>query len=177
MITLFVHLFRKPKNYLSLLIGSFFVFVIFRIIPVYRIIKNSFKIPELSISRKIEIFFDYTFVSFTQVPLQEQIIIIILSVLTMINIILFVMYSLRQRKILSKRSFFSSISGMFLGLFGVGCLSCGVLIMAPLLTFIGLGSYLGNFSQYALTFTYAGLFLLLISTLSLLHQLKKPLVC
>lgn len=177
MTSLFLNIFSKPKNYIGLLIGSFLFFILLRVLPVYEIIKNSFKIPGVSIFRKFEIFFDYTLISFMDASLNEQAIVAALSILTTMNIILLIAFAQRQRKILSKRSFFASISGMFLGLFGIGCLSCGVLIMAPLLTFIGLGSYLGNFSQHALLISYIGITFVVVSIIYLLKKLSEPLVC
>ncbi len=177
MINLSYSIFKQPKNIIIWFLGSFLIFLILRILPVYGILKNAFSILDISFGRKRELFNDYIFRTFTEINFSEQLLIVLLSVLTALNIILFIMFVQRQRKILSGKSFISSISGMFLGLFGVGCLSCGFLIMAPLLTFLGLGGYILNIAQYAELISYAGVFLLVISIYYLLKQLSKPLIC
>ena len=157
--------------------SSFFIFVLLRIAPVFEILKNSYKIPGLSFPRKWDIFIEYVFQTFCDINTAEQLLIIILSILTALNIVLFVIFAKRQRKMLSKRSLAASLSGMVLGLFGVGCLSCGVLILAPLLTFLGLGAYLGNFAEYAVTISYVGMVLVILSSLYLLKKISEPLIC
>jgi len=177
MLNSFISVFRKTKNNIALVIGSFVVFIMLRIIPVFNILKHSYTISEMTVARKIDLFLDYTLATFLEASSVEQFIVVALSILTVINIILFVVFARRQQKMLSKRSFFASVSGMFLGLFGVGCLSCGVLIMAPLLTFIGLGSYLGNFAQYALWLSFGGMIFVIISILYLLKKISEPMIC
>ena len=177
MITTFINIIKRPWNIIILALSSFVIFILLRIVPVYEILKNSFKIPGLSLVRKWDIFTEYVFTSFCDITLGEQFLIVSLSILTAFNIILFVIFARRQSTLLSKRTAFASFSGMFLGLFGVGCLSCGVLILAPLITFVGLGAYLGDFTQYALMISYIGVFLVIISILYLLKKISDPLVC
>ena len=177
MLTTFINIMRKWKNSITLVIGSCVLFIILRILPVYEILKNSYKIPGISFSRKWELFIEYTFQSFVDISLGEQFIIFALSILTTFNIILFIIFARKQQKILSKRSFAASISGMVLGLFGVGCLSCGFLILAPLITFIGLGAYIGDFTQYAITISYGGIVLVIFSIFYLLKKISEPVVC
>ena len=177
MLTVFTSIFRKPKNIIALLIGSLIIFFILRVLPIYEILHNSYKIPGISFQRKQELFFDYTLGSFLDIPVIEQVLVISLSLFTVINLILFIVFARRQRKILSKRSFIASVSGMFLGLFGVGCLSCGALIMAPLLTFIGFGAYLGSFAEYALWISITGVLFVLFSIFYLLKKISEPMIC
>ena len=61
--------------------------------------------------------------------------------------------------------------------FGVGCLSCGFLIMAPVLTFLGLGAYLGKVGEHALLVSYGGMILVIISILYLLKKIGEHLIC
>lgn len=157
--------------------GSFITFTILRILPVFEILKNSYKIPGIGITRKFELFWDYSFLSFFNISRAEQFLVLALSTLTTLNIILFIIFARRQQQMLLKRSFVASLSGMFFGLFGVGCLSCGVLILAPLVTFLGLGAHLANFAQHAITISYIGMVLVIISSLYLLKKISDPLVC
>jgi hypothetical protein len=177
MFSTFIHILKHPKNIIALVFGSFITFTILRILPVFEILKNSYKIPNIGIARKFDLFWDYSFRSFCDISSGEQFLILVLSILTPFNIILFIIFVRRQRRMLSKRSFAASVSGMLLGLFGVGCLSCGVLILAPLITFLGLGAYLGNFAQYAITISYVGMILVIISSIYLLKKISEPFIC
>lgn len=177
MITAFKNIFFKLNTIILLGVGSLFLFFILRVVPVYNILKNSFSIPTMTLSRKIDLFFQYTWSAFLDISFTEQFLTIALAFATVMNIILLIKYAQRQQKILSGKSFFASVSGIVLGLFGVGCVSCGVLFLAPVISFIGLGAYLGGITQYALVLSYAGLALVLVSIWYLLKKLSEPLVC
>jgi hypothetical protein len=168
---------QRKKNIISLLIMSFVIFTLLRVIPVYKVLRNSLRISNLSIGRKFELFYEYIFGSFMLSSSGEQFLIIILAILTALNIILFTIYAQRQKSILSGRSFVASISGMVLGLFGVGCLSCGVLILAPLITFLGLGAYASGFVEYAFLLASIGVLFVLISNCYLIKKISEPLIC
>lgn len=177
MLTSFKQIFSKPQNFFLTILTMVVVFFVLRIIPIYEILWNSLRIPNLTFSRKFEIFFEYTFLVFFKLHTLEQLLTLGLVVLTSINIILFVIYAQRQRRLLSGKSFFASVSGITLGLFGIGCISCGVLILSPLISFIGLGAYTSGISDYALALSFGGMLLVGASNLYLLHQLGKPNVC
>lgn len=177
MLTSFKQIFSKPKNFSLTILTMTLVFFVLRIIPIYEILWNSLRIPGLSLSRKFEIFFEYTFLVFFKLHTLEQFLTLVLVFLTSINGILFVIYAKRQRRLLSGKSFLASISGITLGLFGIGCISCGVLILSPLISFIGLGAYTSGITHYALLLSFGGMILVGASNLYLLHQLRKPNVC
>jgi len=168
---------KRTKNSIALLITGFIIFTLLRIIPVFKILKSSFGIPNISFSRKWELFNEYVYQSFFDISAVEQSLAILLSLLTALNIILFIIYAKRQKQLLAQKSFIASISGMFLGLFGIGCLSCGVVILAPLITFLGLGVYAGAFIKYALVLASIGIVLVLISNAYLLKKISEPLIC
>jgi len=177
MLTEGVKIFSKKKNIIIGLLVSAIIFVILRVIPVYMILKTTFIIPGVKWSRKYELFTDYVLTSFFEIAFVEQLLIILLALATAVNMIVFYYYIKRQQKILSGKSFFASASGMFLGIFGIGCLSCGVLVVAPIVSALGLGAYIAGITQYALLLSYVGLTFIIFSIGYLLHQLSKPLVC
>lgn len=69
------------------------------------------------------------------------------------------------------------IVGFFATLFGVGCATCGSVITASLLANFGGISLITALPLGGQEIGYFGIGLLLISTLSLSRQLRKPLVC
>lgn len=177
MLQTFISIAKQTKNIIAAAVLSFIIFTILRILPVYDILRNSFSIKGIPFFRKLEIFNEYIFTSFNTITTGEQILVISLSLLAAVNIVLFFVFAKRQRKMLSKRSFFASISGMFFGLFGVGCLSCGILLLAPLITFFGLGAYKKYFLEYAITISTVGIIFVILSSFYILYQLSKPQVC
>lgn len=177
MLESFLNIIKIPKKDIFWLIVSFFVFAILRTMPVFEILQHSYSIPGLPFWRKIEIFYEYIFVYFLDTAGIEQFLTIALAILTGFNVVLFIDFARRQKKILSKRSLFASISGIFFGLFGVGCLSCGAFVLAPVITFFGLGAYGAYFTKHAVILSVIGLILVLASNIYLLYQISRPLVC
>ena len=172
-----ISIIKQKKNIVALVVGSLILFFLFRLTPVFDIVTTSLRLPGLALGRKVSIVFEYTLGTFGRGSITEDIIPIMLSILTTLNVILFVRYAKRQRKIFSKRSLAASISGILLGLFGVGCLSCGALVLAPLLTFVGLGGSVGFCTQHAVAISYLGLGFVIASIGYLLYRLSRPLVC
>ncbi|MAQ77472.1 hypothetical protein CL684_03025 [Candidatus Campbellbacteria bacterium] len=175
--SLFIRIFRKKDNLLIFVLATVLVFLLARIIPIWEILTNSFKIPDISLSRKFSIFSEYIFIYFIDIPIVEQATTIILSLALGINTVLFYQYIKKQQKIFAGKSFLGSSIGVMLGVFGVGCVSCGALVIAPILTGIGLGAQIGFISQYALLISWAGIAGICISSYYLLLQINKPLVC
>ena len=173
----FLSIIKKPKNRVFIFIMSLLVFILLRIIPVFEILKDFYSLAGITAVRKISIFYEYTLLSFFDTGLLEQILLVLLSVFSAFNILFFILFARRQKKMLSKRSFFAAVSGMFFGLFGVGCISCGAFVLAPIITFLGFGAYIGFFTAHALLITCIGIGLVFLSAVYLLHNLSQPLVC
>ncbi|MCD5390027.1 MAG: hypothetical protein LR005_01435 [Candidatus Pacebacteria bacterium] len=174
---IFISIIKKPKNIIFLVTITALIFILLRLLPTYEILKNFYALPNITFSRKLEVFYQYIFEPFFRGTFQEKFSTIILSILTSLNILLFIIFAKRQGKILSGKGFFASLSGMFLGLFGVGCISCGAFVLAPVITFLGLGTYTGKFIEHAGLISNIGIALVIISILYLLKQISKPLIC
>lgn len=151
--------------------------MLLRLLPVYEILKNFYSLADISFTRKIEVFNQYIFESFVHGTFQEKFSTITLSILSSFNILLFIIFAKRQRKFLVGKSFFASLSGIFLGLFGVGCVSCGAFVLAPIITFLGFGAYLNQFIKHAGLISNIGIIFVLISIFYLLKQISKPMIC
>ncbi len=168
---------KKPKNIFFIISVSIIIFILLRFLPVYRILFDFYSLPGISFARKLEIFYQYIFDPFLNALFQEKFITITLSILTSFNILLFIIFAKRQKKILSGKGFFASLSGIFLGLFGIGCISCGAFVLAPIITFIGLGAYINKFIENANIISNIGIVFVIISIVYLLKQISKPLMC
>lgn len=160
-----------------IVIGSFVVFLGLQTLPVYHLLKSAYNVPGISTGRSLELFFQYVFEPFTYISLYQQIIVVLLGLMTALNILLFIIFIRRQKKVFVGKSFFASVSGIFLGLFGVGCVSCGVVILAPVLTFLGLGSVIQDAVIYSPWISGVGVLLMGASIFYILRKLSQPLVC
>jgi len=177
MFRLLLSILSSKKNIHALVFGSLLLLILLRIIPQFHIIYNFWLLHGVDISRKFEILYQYSFGSFSLWYLYDTLAMIILTIAMVINSIVFVAYFKRQKKVLNKGSVAATSTGIFLGMFGVGCVSCGALVLAPILSSLGLLGFLEILPFAGKEFVIIGLFFIGISTWYLLKQLQKPLVC
>ncbi len=172
-------LFRRKRNILMLTLLSFSFFTLLKVIPVYHILRDSFRVSEMTLIRKIQLFYSYTYATCSDHLWDSRLVTIFLSILIALNVFLFVAYAKRQGKFITAthKTFLTSIGGIILGFFGIGCISCGAFILAPLITFLGLGAYMQFFQTNAYLISVIGLIFVLLSNLYLLYQLSKPITC
>jgi uncharacterized membrane protein YczE len=67
--------------------------------------------------------------------------------------------------------------GIFLGLFGVGCAACSGLVLAPIISLLGLSSFFNLLPYMGQELAYLGTILIIFSNLYLLKKIKDPMVC
>ncbi len=172
-------LFRKKQNVFVLMFLSFFFFTFLKVIPVYHILRDSFRVSGITLIRKIQLFYSYTYATCSDHLWNSRFVTIFLSILIALNIFLFVAYAKRQGKFIAAthKTFLASIGGIILGFFGIGCISCGAFILAPLITFLGFGAYMQFFQSNAYLISVIGLVFVLFSNFYLLYQLSKPITC
>lgn len=173
----FLLIIKKPKNIIFLISASILIFTILRFLPVYKILNDFYSLKGISWGRHLEVFSEYVFDPFFTAGLYEKISSIILSLLTSFNLLLFIIFAKKQKKFLSGKGFFATLSGIFLGFFGVGCISCGAFILAPIITFVGLGAYTTYFIEHANIIAALGIIFVIFSSIYLLKQIAKPMVC
>lgn len=173
----FMRIISRTKNIIFILSSSILFFILLQILPIWKILKSISLIPNINFWRAIDLYYEYIFKSFIHLSFLQAFFIITLSLLLSFNILLFFLYIKRQRKIFAGKSFLASVSGAFLGLLGVGCSSCGALLITPILVFLGLESHLQYFVEHTIFVSFLGILFVFLSILYLLYQLSKPLVC
>lgn len=102
---------------------------------------------------------------------------IVTALLFSVNVTLFVYYIRRRYTHGPKRPGVSGTFGFIIGLFGVGCASCGSLLFASLLSAVGLGSLLSFLPFGGEELILLGIIFLLFSIYELLKKIRDPLVC
>lgn len=101
--------------------------------------------------------------------------IVVVALLAAVNISLLVFY-IRRRMYLEKEMGTSALGTLF-GLLGVGCASCGSVILS---SFFGFGAtihILGFLPLHGQEFSYLGIVLLLISIIMVSKKIMGPAVC
>jgi len=100
---------------------------------------------------------------------------ILLAALTGMNIALFVYY-LKSRLRLEREAG-TSLLGMFFGLVGVGCASCGSVILSSIFGLGATASFIGLFPLDGAEFGLLGIIILLWANLSLVKKIQQPATC
>jgi len=111
----------------------------------------------------------------TNLSTVEQLITLMTSFLTGINMALLV-FLLRQRASVQKAAGISilGIAGSFLG---IGCASCGSVLLVSLLGLTSASGFLAILPLGGLEFGLASIFILLTNLFFLIRKLQSPLIC
>lgn len=170
-----VKVFRNP----SYLAGAFFValilFSIFILFPSFELISNIYsnfglvKAVKISFSLAVHFGANQSFLSATYISL--------VAILFGLNVSLIVYHLKLQKARLGGRDAAKSSAGLILGLLGVGCASCGSLILVTLFSFIGAGGILIYFPLHGQEFGILAVLILLYSNYSVLKKIDAPLIC
>lgn len=102
---------------------------------------------------------------------------ILLALLFGINVSLFVFYIRRFKEMTERTGISTSTGGLLIGALGIGCASCGSLVVAPLFAVMGLGGLLTALPFVGEEFAIVGLLLLGYSTYVILKKIHGPVVC
>ncbi|PID83422.1 hypothetical protein CSB11_01365 [Candidatus Campbellbacteria bacterium] len=173
----FKHFFLKPRKIFLTFLIFIVLFFIFSVLPNYKIVLNFLSLENISIFRKIELLFQYSFVYLFETSIFSFTLTLFTCLFLSLNIILFYHFYKKQEKMLKNKGFLASITGIFLSLFGVGCLSCGALFIAPFLSFFGVVSVLDFLPFGGNGVAALGLILTFFSFFYLLYQISKPKIC
>jgi len=104
-----------------------------------------------------------------------QIIITVVAILSGINIAMLTFYL--KRRIHAEKFLDTGVLGMIAGLLGIGCASCGSVVLFSIFGFSTSLGFLGTLPFKGLEFSILGIILLLISIYILSYKISNPLVC
>ncbi len=173
----FLEIFKRPLNSITMLVLATIMFLFLRFLPNWALFSAFAKQFGVFSSYTTRIFFAYLKGIFTSVSVFESILLILLSLCIAMNIVVFVVFVRRQQKLLEAGNSTLSFTGMFLGLFGAGCASCGTLLLAPLLSVLGFAGFLQQLPLHGGELGILGVILVIISTTVMLRKLAQPVVC
>ena len=106
----------------------------------------------------------------------EIVVLILLALLLGANAVIFLTYLKQYKKQLSFAGTNLSLLAMMLGVFGVGCLSCGVLLLAPIISLFGISTAIWV-TQYGVLMSAVSCVLVAYSCYLLLKKISNPQVC
>jgi hypothetical protein len=176
MFTLFTSIFSKKYNLVFALLKAFIIAVLMIAFSQFTVFLGIFKL----FSPTEIVFWSSTFEIIVtslavMTPLQLSLF-ILLSLGFGINSVLFVVYVKHYKKNVIGAGNPLTFLGLLFGIFGAGCLSCSVILLAPLTSIFGIGTATW-FAGHGTLVSFIGLLFVLYSIYLLLKKLNDPQVC
>ena len=166
---------QKFYRKLFIILNIIFLLVYFFFTNFFSAVKI-FNAPLFSQSEKWSIFFRSFFdISSLENILMLTLVILFILSLSLFSILLLVLFS-DSKKIYKKKSFLG-IVGIFISVLGLSCATCGIGLLASLLSLFGLSELVIYFPLHGLEFGFLGLLVLNISNYILLKRIKNPYIC
>ncbi|MBT4516601.1 MAG: hypothetical protein HOC78_01785 [Candidatus Komeilibacteria bacterium] len=107
--------------------------------------------------------------------LWSQWLVFLVSILAGINFSMLIFYL--KRKIKLERSVGTGFVGIIIGIFGVGCASCGSVVLSSIFGYTAVTNFLGILPFHGIEIGVLGLMLLLLSIYLLASKIQNPAVC
>lgn len=124
---------------------------------------------------KVRVLLDFPALAAIRFTPETVVIVLVMAILTGVNMALLTHY-LRTR-ITADRQLGIGLLGVVVGLLGLGCLSCGSIIIASLIGVAASTAFLGVLPLHGLEFGLSGIGLIVLSIYLLAQKIPNPLVC
>jgi hypothetical protein len=135
-----------------------------------------FSAPFFTESEKVNFFFSSLFdlSSLKSFDMTVLVILFILSI-SLLFILFYVLFN-ESKKIGRKKSVLGII-GIFFSILGFSCISCGIGLLASILSLLGLSSLSLYFPLHGLEFGFLGIVVINLTSYLVLKRIKNPFVC
>jgi hypothetical protein len=166
--------FARPPYVLQAGLVAYCFLVFVSILPNLQLLGYMFKSGAFGLGESFGFIFSLRGIA-TSATVTHIILLVVVAVLVGVNIALLV-FLLRKRFALIKKSS-TSIAGIIIALLGVGCASCGSVLLT---SFIGLGAstaIVGFLPFNGMEFNFLSIILLLISIHLVSKKIGEPIVC
>lgn len=167
--------FNRPLYIVLALVIAVMILVFSIWLPNLSLIKNTIVSSDLLLSEKAAILWASLGAIKTNFSFMSRLFTMLISLLAGLNIAMLVYYL--KRRIGLERTTGTSVVGMFFGLVGVGCASCGSVILSSFLGIGVTGGIIGFLPLRGSEFALFGIALLLWSNYSLALKIKQPAIC
>ena len=164
---------RNRKLFFSIfLLLTFLYFLLENLCKAIRIVQ----VPLFSLTDKVKLFFISLFdVGNLSTPGMLVLVILFIFTLSLFFLNLSILY--RESKNLGRGKNLLGTLGILISVLGLSCASCGIGLLASVLSFFGASYLVTYFPLHGLEFGYFGILCLLISNYFLWKRIKSPYTC
>ncbi len=174
-----MNLYKVFKNKINIKVFLFFMFIFSLLYFVFKNLGsaiNILKVPLFTFQEKLNLFFLSLF-DVSELKSISMFILVLLFIfsISLFCLLLFILFK-ESKKINHKKSFLNTFS-IFISILGLSCASCGIGLLASILSFFGVSSLITYFPLHGAELGYLGVIFLNISNYFLLRRLKSPYTC
>lgn len=135
-----------------------------------------FSVPFFTEGEKVNLFFTSLF-DLSSLRSFNMLVLVILFILS-ISLLFILFYVLfNESKNIGKKKGVLSMIGLFFSVVGFSCISCGIGLLASILSLFGLSSLALYFPLHGLEFGFLGIITMNFTNYLLLKRIKNPYVC
>ncbi len=167
----------KNKFYIFLSLALSFVLIIFSTwLPNFKLIFTIFKSSSATFLEKVIFLLSLISSITTNFTWFAVLYTFLIALFFSINVAMLIFYIKNKQKFLQKNSVVGA-SGLLSGIFGIGCASCGTVILGPLLSFFGASGVIAYLPFGGQEFGVLGVILLTISIFMIAKKIIESDVC
>lgn len=168
-------IFRSPQYIFVALFSSGTIFLISIWLPNLGLIKNVILSNNIDASDKMLFLWNSIGAIQTNFTLLSAFLLIFVSILVGLNMGIMVYYF--KQRIAFRKASGSGIAGLLLGFVGVGCASCGSILLSSLIGVAAAASFIGFLPFKGLEFSFLSILILIFSLYITAKKASDPLVC
>jgi len=173
----FFKIFTKPFYLTSAAIAVFFVFSLLSILPNISFIKDILLSPSINTASVIEIIFRIIWGTAANFTSASMLYMVLLSFLIGINVSLLIFYVRLRRVFFGAKKGVVGVLGFLSGVIGLGCASCGSILLTSFLPIFGLGWLVAFLPLHGAEFSILSIILLVWSAKVIFRGINTPMVC
>ncbi|MBU0613515.1 hypothetical protein KKB10_05925 [Patescibacteria group bacterium] len=167
--------FKKPSYIILATAISFVIYVISIWLPSKDLLRLVFDSELFNFGERIKFLWSMFGLIKTNFSITSGTLVVILSLLGGVNMTLFVFYFKRRVKL--QKSAGISVLGIIIGFLGIGCASCGSIVLSSFIGFSAAASFIGILPFNGLEFAITGVIVLIISIYLIGSKIQNPLLC
>ena len=171
-----MQVFSNKKYALLCSIASLLVFFVIIIIANWGLVIGLFN-PSIPLEVKKIFIYNFPFIALENTTPTLLTLNIIISILVGLNITLFVYYINKVKNAIDGSGVATGSLGLIFGAIGIGCLSCGSILIGAILTAVGATAGIAIFPLHGLEFSIISIVLLGASALIVAKKINKGLTC
>ncbi len=170
-----MEVFKKPSYVILSLVVFATVLLIVIWLPNLYFVSHTITTSEMALPQKINLLIASLGALDTNFTFESKYVTIIASFLAAINVSLLVYYF--KKRIRLQKEAGGSIGGVLLGFLGVGCASCGSVVLSSVFGVTATAGFLGRFPFHGLEFAVLGIVFILLSIILLTKKIQEEIYC